>query len=358
MDKGVVKSVTSDSFHVTRWWSSQPEITGFWGPATASIDWCESNYAVTRFIAEFANTLSNLVFVALALFGLKKCRDSRLPIPLSLCQVGIALVGIGSFLFHATLKYEWQLGDELPMIYCCCLITYVAFDARSPSPSSSSNFSSPTTSPPSTPSPPNQSSRTTLKTPSSQDQKQNNFPPNQLEKERDFQKILLPYILSGYALIVTIIYLRYPNPVFHQVSYAFIQLLSTIRVAITLRNMPQLTIQDQRNRKDAMKCEFIGTGLFLTGFLIWNIDNLFCDKISQLKEYLGSPLSFIIEGHAWWHLLTGAGAYFIVVGIQLLSVSLKEGSDGYELGFDSKFKLPFVKRVPIHYQFCVNKRIA
>jgi Ceramidase len=30
---------------------------------------------------------------------------------------GCALIGLGSFLFHATLLYEAQLADELPMIY-------------------------------------------------------------------------------------------------------------------------------------------------------------------------------------------------------------------------------------------------
>jgi hypothetical protein len=30
---------------------------------------------------------------------------------------GTAGVGVGSFLFHATLKHEAQLLDELPMIY-------------------------------------------------------------------------------------------------------------------------------------------------------------------------------------------------------------------------------------------------
>ena len=33
------------------------------------------------------------------------------------CLQGIAGIGVGSFLFHATLKYEAQLLDELPMIY-------------------------------------------------------------------------------------------------------------------------------------------------------------------------------------------------------------------------------------------------
>lgn len=26
---------------------------GYWGPTTSTLDWCEENYAVTRYIAEF-----------------------------------------------------------------------------------------------------------------------------------------------------------------------------------------------------------------------------------------------------------------------------------------------------------------
>ena len=39
---------------------------------------------------------------------------------------GFALVGMGSFIFHATLLFEAQLMDELPMIYvasyCCAML--------------------------------------------------------------------------------------------------------------------------------------------------------------------------------------------------------------------------------------------
>jgi hypothetical protein len=30
--------------------------------------------------------------------------------------LGLALIGIGSFGFHASLQWEWQLLDELPMV--------------------------------------------------------------------------------------------------------------------------------------------------------------------------------------------------------------------------------------------------
>ena len=41
---------------------------------------------------------------------------------------GFALVGIGSFIFHATLTYEAQLMDELPMIYVASYSCAMLFD--------------------------------------------------------------------------------------------------------------------------------------------------------------------------------------------------------------------------------------
>ncbi|KAH9819674.1 ceramidase [Melampsora americana] len=287
----------SSNFHVTKWWSHQPDVVGYWGPATSSIDWCEANYAISRYVAEFTNTFSNLVFVGLAMYGIKKCREQHLPLPLALCQIGIALVGFGSFAFHATLNWNWQLGDELPMIYSACFITYVAFD----------------TAPASSP--------------------------------RSWFVKALPTILSLYAIIVTVVYVQWPNPVFHQVAYAFIQILSTVRVYHTVRNAPDSTPAEQQNRADALKLEVMGSAIFLSGFLIWNIDNIFCDQISQLKEAIGVPFSFLLEGHAWWHLATGSGAYLIVVGLQLLSLTLKEGAEGFELKWGGL--CPYVTRVPL-----------
>ena len=55
-------------------------------------------------------------FVGLAVWGMKKIVEQRLPPRLLLAESGIALIGLGSFFFHATLQYSWQLADELPMI--------------------------------------------------------------------------------------------------------------------------------------------------------------------------------------------------------------------------------------------------
>ena len=38
------------------------------------------------------------------------------------------MVGIGSFIFHATLLFEAQLMDELPMIYVSSYCSLILFD--------------------------------------------------------------------------------------------------------------------------------------------------------------------------------------------------------------------------------------
>jgi len=42
----------------------------------------------------------------------------------------LGLVGIGSFAFHATLLYEAQLADELPMIVAVSYGLFLLFDTR------------------------------------------------------------------------------------------------------------------------------------------------------------------------------------------------------------------------------------
>jgi len=94
---------------------------GVWGIPTASIDWCEQNYAVTPWIAEFWNTLSSLAMVIAGGVGVYTRRfagEVRIAFAL------LILVGLGSIAFHATLRFELQMLDELPMLY---LVTWMVW---------------------------------------------------------------------------------------------------------------------------------------------------------------------------------------------------------------------------------------
>lgn len=97
---------------------------GFWDglAAPATVDWCEPNYAVSPYIAEFWNTTSSLWMTVLGLSGmLLLARRRRFHGMFG----GLALVGLGSAAFHGTLLRPAQALDELPMVFLSLLGLWV-----------------------------------------------------------------------------------------------------------------------------------------------------------------------------------------------------------------------------------------
>lgn len=78
---------------------------GYWGPITASTEWCEKNYEVTPYVAEFYNTISNIPSIILALIGLHYAISQKFERRFSVLHLSTIALSIGSSLFHATLKY-------------------------------------------------------------------------------------------------------------------------------------------------------------------------------------------------------------------------------------------------------------
>lgn len=121
-------------------------------------DWCEQNYAITPYIAEFYNSISSLVILLIGIAGLYVCRKQRrrtlqstrdgftvsqqsfahIPHPnwpetrFSLAYLVLCFVGIGSFWFHATLQYYAEAFDELPMCYWVLVMLYMLLETEAP----------------------------------------------------------------------------------------------------------------------------------------------------------------------------------------------------------------------------------
>lgn len=94
-------------------------MSGFWGEVTATRDWCEHNYQVTYYIAEFWNTISNLAYI-IAFINInyyKRRYNNYLSVNYSLFLYGILIVGIFSTLFHGTLLYWPQQFDRIFCLY-------------------------------------------------------------------------------------------------------------------------------------------------------------------------------------------------------------------------------------------------
>jgi dihydroceramidase len=236
----------------------------FWGPVTSTLDWCEENYVSSQFLAEFWNTLTNLGMVFLCVFGLYRCMQNRSEIRVHLAYLGLFIVGLGSWCFHATLQYTWQLADELPMIYGTCLYVYCALE----------------------------------------------------DERKPKHGAILPLALIVYAAAFTYTYMYYlRSPVFHQINYG-------ILVGITIIGFSrQLARLAPAERSRCVRAFVIGMSMFLAGFILWNIDNTFCEWLRATRAGMG-PAAPLLQLHGWWHLLTGAGTYSFVTVVAFVRAAV------------------------------------
>ncbi|KAI9018518.1 alkaline phytoceramidase family protein [Phycomyces nitens] len=97
---------------------------GYWGPITSSVDWCEENYVHSYYIAEFWNTVSSFAMIIMGLLGFS-LHYNYLELRISASYLFIVLVGVGSVLFHGTLQFEYQMWDEIPMVWTASYLLWV-----------------------------------------------------------------------------------------------------------------------------------------------------------------------------------------------------------------------------------------
>jgi hypothetical protein len=87
----------------------------------STVDWCEQNYILSEYVAEYWNTLTGVCLILSGVLYYKNNYDwiqknSRYKISFVKISALLVFVGIGTMLFHGTLYYPFQLLDELPMI--------------------------------------------------------------------------------------------------------------------------------------------------------------------------------------------------------------------------------------------------
>ncbi|KAH9987709.1 ceramidase [Russula vinacea] len=266
----------------------QPGQVGHWGPVTATLDWCEANYQFSRYVAEMSNTFSNLFFVYISLYGAWLSLRQSLPARYLVGFAGCALVGLGSIFFHATLLYEAQLADELPMIYMASFFLAVLLES---------------------------------------------------EPGFGFKSTYSKFLVAATVLFDILCLSR---PVYHQSVFATLMLAAIWRETYLLKwSEASRTIPD---KKKATIVEALKTGVlfFLFGFFIWNLDNIFCDPWTRIKQAVGWPTAFFMEGHAWWHVFTGLGTFYLNQGATCATLSVKD--DHHKYRFDYCYGLPLVMR--------------
>lgn len=239
---------------------------GFWGERTSTIDWCEENYVVSHFIAEAVNTTTNALFIGLAFYAMIHVLRHKHELRFFIVGLGFATVGIGSWMFHMTLLYEYQLLDELPMIYATCVPYWIVFS---------------------------------------------------FGKSR-FDSIKVGLQISTAAAVLTAVYLYYRNPTIHQAGYAFLNLVIIAKSV----SLTQIYVYDKQAQKNLWRTLVVGSASFMAGYALWNLDIHLCDTWRWIRRDIGMPYGFLLEGHGWWHLLTGTGVYFYIVYLEYLRLFL------------------------------------
>ncbi|KAH8782858.1 ceramidase [Diaporthe sp. PMI_573] len=215
---------------------------GFWSPVTATINWCEEDCYVSVYVAEFVNAFSNAIFGYLALVGISSCIRNKHPAVFLVAYISYMIIGLASFIYHASLKYWMQLFDELSMIYTTCILFFAVFSHG----------------------------KTTL------------------------GQALLAIFIIGLAVFISVYYHYLGDPVFHQVMFAMLTATVVLRsIYVMLKTLwPQSRPQNNLERRDieiiGAMWTMIATGLssIAVGFLAWNLDNILCSHLRHWRREL------------------------------------------------------------------------
>ena len=282
----------------TEVFESYVQLDGYWGAVTSSIDWCERNYVVSYFIAEFWNTLSNVVFLLLAAWGLWQCSKYKHEPRFVFTFASVAVVALGSTAFHASLSYIGQMADELPMLWAGYVWTY-------------------------------------------------NFwwmDPAVEEKyaHTNYQSLSILFLVFC-GFISLIVHGVFSFIIVFQLSFLFINLYLGVGHLI-----PHLKAAEAAGAKNTWYARAAPV-LVCIAFVFWLLDCHACRHLHSLPYEIPNP-----QFHGWWHIINGVSTYYVPTFMihrrtQLQSSSVPEvrticfGMLPY-IHIDSKFRCSKTKR--------------
>jgi hypothetical protein len=251
----------------------------------STVDWCEKNYTIVGYIAEFWNTITGIAIAISAVYFRYNHKVSEL----NNVFWFLMLVSVGTVLFHATLLYKYQLLDEMPMLfiameYLRILTNLNTFEALT-----------------------------------------NSWTITLLSMRPVFIiGIPLTYALGPYAQIfsfhltlkmyeLTILYMMYEvsktlnkyvySKCFNNNITQLINSLTTLEIK-TSKSRSFIEAQNLLNiyiayRKKMSYHIVIGSAFYGVSMGLWLIENCFCEYIET------------IQLHAWWHVLSSFGIYHL-----------------------------------------------
>ena len=87
-------------------WQIQTRVhneTGYWGPVDANHQFCEPHYVTTHYLAEPYNAISSFIYIIVAYAAFRRTKGAAW---IQVMCLWLAVIGVGSFLFHGEYKSE------------------------------------------------------------------------------------------------------------------------------------------------------------------------------------------------------------------------------------------------------------
>lgn len=227
---------------------------GRWGTPNAEFNWCEPDYLHVEWLAEPVNTISNVATIlssAMFLYLHEATWDAAV---IALLHM---FIGIGSVLFHASLRYPMQLCDELPMLWYSLMCASSCMRRL-------------------------------------------------LGMELTVPAAVYGVVLAGLVLITE------QRSTMHEVwrglmSSSFslcLVLMGWGSASMVARMKREVLGKRQHVAMTAERLHTAGFTLFVVSMVFWLLDNYYCPVLWALPWGLPYP-----HLHMWWHVLTSAALY-------------------------------------------------
>ncbi|GFF35854.1 alkaline ceramidase YPC1 [Aspergillus udagawae] len=236
----------------------------FWGHQTSYLNFCEEDYVITRYIAEFINTFSSLIYIVYGIYGLARLYQKRhATLSRSIPYFGLMGVGVCSAGYHMTLKYHTQMSDELSMHLLVTPLLYRIFTIQ--------------TSPQHT-------------------------------------KLIGILFLTEFT-VVMVVHMVMNEFLLHAVAFGLgVLLIATQTIKLVSQRVP-----DPFTRKKFRNIGLFGVCSFVFGYMVWLIDEWACNPLIRIRHSVGLPLAFVFELHGWWHVFTAIGGYIAVEVVDMIT---------------------------------------
>jgi dihydroceramidase len=131
-------------------------------------------------------------------------------------------------------------------------------------------------------------------------------------------RILLSVSLVALAIFITGYYHYLKDPLFHQNMFALLTTVALFRSAYVMEmalrpywrqrlanggdelEQKRVDSRDKAILRSMWVVVMSGVGSVAIGFLIWNLDNIFCSTLRRWRRDVGLPWGVLLEGHGWW----------------------------------------------------------